>query len=148
MAAYRSDQPIYYAVTAPHAYLMKEADAIESLFRPKFVPINTLFQEHFRRIALNYVDLGAADRAVKAMFEGSQQLQRSVDKAIGTQSFVKQMYNSFNQIKQITKLKNIDVLSENSQHEAPVMDDASFVLVRILKDIKHQTEVFKINHTS
>jgi methyl-accepting chemotaxis protein len=108
----------------------------------------------------------AADNAVSAMSEGSQHAQLSVDKALESQTAIQQIYDSFNQIEQLNSqveaavfeqkektdvvhkgLGHIDVLSESSQHEAKVMEDASHVLSKILKDIKRQTEVFKISKT-
>lgn len=47
-----------YGVTTPLPRLLGEAEVIESLIRPKFVPVGTLFPARFERIAQNYKDLG------------------------------------------------------------------------------------------
>lgn len=124
-------------------------------------------QESTQLISENIQRLqSSADSAVTVMSEGNTHAQLSVDKALESQATITQIYDSFNQIEQLntqveasvfeqkektevvnTGLNNIDVLSENSQHEAKVMEDASHVLARILKDIKRKTEVFKINET-
>ncbi|MEM7675437.1 MAG: methyl-accepting chemotaxis protein, partial [Myxococcota bacterium] len=95
-----------------------------------------LISDNIRRLQ------GAADSAVDAMSQGSAHAQLSVDKALESQAVIKQIYDSFNQIEQLniqvetsvfeqkektdvvhTGLDNIDKLSENSQHEAKVMED-------------------------
>lgn len=105
----------------------------------------------------------AADQAVAAMSEGTKQASISVEQAQQAQAFIQSMNQEFQQIGSLNSqvegnvqeqlqqteavyvgLQKIDDMSDRSQHEAAVMEDASKVLSDILQRINKATKVFKL----
>lgn len=124
-------------------------------------------QESTQQISDNIASLqSAADKAVQAMSSGNEQAEKSLEQAVNSQAFIDQLHTAFAQITQLNGrveaavssqlqqsnqvnqgLKNIENLSELSQHEAKVMEDASKVLSQIFRNIEKETKVFKIRNT-
>ena len=105
----------------------------------------------------------AADSAVEAMGEGKEQANISVEQAKQAQAFMQNLNQEFQQISTLNTqvegnvqeqlqqtaivysgLQKIDDMSDKSQHEAAVMEDASRVLSEILQRINKATKIFKL----
>jgi len=105
----------------------------------------------------------AADSAVAAMGEGKEQANISVEQAKQAQAFMQNLNQEFQQISTLNTqvegnvqeqlqqteivysgLQKIDDMSDKSQHEAAVMEDASKVLSEILQRINKSTKIFKL----
>lgn len=126
----------------------------------------TKTQESTKLISQNISKLQSeADQAVVAMEQGNKYAEAIMQQALNSTDIITQLNNAFSQISSlnnqvqthlaeqntqaqlvISGLNNIDDLSESSQHEARVMEDASQVLSQIFRNIKKATAVFKTNH--
>lgn len=124
----------------------------------------TKTQESTQQISENIALLqNEADEAVVAMENGNRNAEGMMEQALHSKQMVSQMNNSFSRISELNGqvqahlmdqndqsklvlggLNNIDDLSERSQHEAKVMEDASKVLSQIFRNIEKSTKVFKI----
>lgn len=121
-------------------------------------------QESTKQISTSITRLqDAADSAVVAMNSGKEQAEESVNQALQSQVFVDQLNSAFEQINSLNNqvessaheqsqqsvivnqgLKSIEDLSERSQHEAKVMEDASKVLANIFRNIESATKDFQV----
>ncbi|WJG08553.1 methyl-accepting chemotaxis protein [Aliiglaciecola sp. LCG003] len=108
----------------------------------------------------------ASDRAVTAMEQGKQQAALSLEQAVLSQKIIDQLIDSFSQIRLLNGqvkqsintqqqqnesvkdgIHNIVNLSESSQHEAKVMEEAAGVLSTIFEHLDSATKDFKIKQT-
>lgn len=109
----------------------------------------------------------ASDRAVEAMHEGQRNAEVSLEQAKDAQEFMLQLEQAFEEISHLNEnieqsakeqvaeantvnvgLEEINKHSEQSQHAATVMEDASRVLSQILQQIQTTTSVFKLPEDS
>lgn len=128
----------------------------------------TRTQESTKQISDNINRLQqAADKAVVAMNNGNQQAQQSVEQTRQSEAFIDELHTAFAQITDLnnkveqavgeqqqqsgivlTGLKTIETLSESSQHEAQVMEEASRVLSEIFRGIETETKHFKVRESA
>jgi methyl-accepting chemotaxis protein len=128
----------------------------------------TKTQESTKQISQNITKLQAeADKAVKAMSQGKEQAEISLEQAKKSQEFVDKLHAAFNQISRLnhvieqemtqqdrqTKdinaaLHAIETQTDNSQQQVQKMDEASRVLADIYQHINSSTKDFKLNQAS
>jgi methyl-accepting chemotaxis protein len=120
-----------------------------------------------QQISQNIAKLqGEADKAVKAMSQGKEQAEISLNQAKKSQEFVDKLHAAFNQISrlnlmiekemqvqkqqtdQINQFLNvIDTQSAKSQHETQVMQQASNVLANIYGSIASSIKGFQLKQS-
>jgi len=125
----------------------------------------TKTQESTKQISQNITKLQAeADKAVRAMSQGKEQAEISLDQAKKSQEFVDKLHAAFNQINRLNQvveqemtqqdqqtkdindaLHAIEKQSDNSQQQVQKMDEASRVLTDIFQHIDSSTKNFKLN---
>ncbi|BDX07389.1 methyl-accepting chemotaxis protein [Planctobacterium marinum] len=124
----------------------------------------TKTQESTTQISRTITDLqSATDSAVNAMLDGRDKAQISLDQTREAQAFMESLGQAFENISKLNNditqsaqqqvqeandvsygLHEINKHSDQSQHEATVMEDASRVLSGILHRIQDATSVFKL----
>ena len=128
----------------------------------------TKTQESTKQISDNIKKLQSeADKAVKAMSQGKEQAEISLEQAKKSQEFVDKLHAAFSQINRLnlvveqemtqqdqqTKdindaLHAIEKQSDNSQQQVQKMDEASRVLTDIFQHIDSSTKNFKLNQVA
>ncbi|WP_340680232.1 methyl-accepting chemotaxis protein [Paraglaciecola sp.] len=128
----------------------------------------TKTQESTKQISQNIAKLQSeADKAVKAMSQGKEQAEISLEQAKKSQEFVDKLHAAFNQINRLNQvieqemtqqdrqtqdinaaLRAIEVQTGDSHHQVQKMDEASRVLADIYQHINNSTKDFKLNQAA